>query len=79
MAARPNSCLPNTTGGDRAQDDSQGPCGGNQNNDKPGYLDLATQLPHNFSNLAFASPGRSVVLVSDSNHALSERCGWRKF
>jgi len=45
--------------------------GGNQNNDQPAIWLSATPLAHNFSNLAFAYPGRSVVIGECSNHARS--------
>jgi len=67
--------MPNTTGGPNGHKLIVSvPAGGNQNNDQPAIWLSATQLPHNFSNLAFAYPGRSVVIGECSNHARSG-CG----
>jgi len=67
--------MPNTTGGPNGHKPIVGvSAGGNENNDQPAIWLSATQLAHNFSNLAFAYPGRAVVIGECSNRARSG-CG----
>ena len=67
--------MPNTTGGPNGHKPIVGvSAGGNEHNNQPAIWLSATQLAHNFSNLAFAYPGRSVVIGECSNHARSG-CG----
>lgn len=67
--------MPNATWGPNGHKPVVGvSAGGNQNNDQPAIWLSATQLAHNFSNLGFQYPGRSVVIGECSNHARSG-CG----